>query len=42
MGSGSIDNSHGVCSKFEILKNLYERKIGEAVARGKTSDVGAY
>lgn len=43
MGSDSKDNTHGVCSKFEILENLYERKTGEIVARGKTSsDAGTY
>lgn len=36
----SIDNTHGVGSKFE---NPCERKIVEAVARGKTScDAGAH
>lgn len=33
---GSIDNTHSVCSKFEILENPRERELGEAVARGKT------
>lgn len=43
MGNDSKDNTHGVHSELEILENLYERKRGEAVTRGKdASDAGTY